>query len=251
MPGTDIDLVKLIQFNWEHLTAEEQQKVLDRSRDLIMLSLDLALEDAVAPQETPKAQPAPLPAQAVIVASGGTSAPAPADLRAPAEVVPFGDASNYRDYTYDDFARLCEDHGVPPTSGIGHWFGKSLGIEFDKSTPEIRRKVFAEMSAFYATQERGNGGPQRAVPASMPPMAVVQAPYVHVDLQACPSCGQPAKFVQGGISKKTGKPYSGFYACNKRPICKTYYQGNEKDITWTVDRDWTAAYNKTHGVGVS
>jgi ssDNA-binding Zn-finger/Zn-ribbon topoisomerase 1 len=81
-------------------------------------------------------------------------------------------------------------------------------------------------------------------------MAVVQAPFVRVQLDTCPSCGKPAKFKAAGVSRKTGNSYSAFYACAGQPECKTFYKGAEKTITWTVDRDWTAAYNRAHGVGV-
>lgn len=43
-----------------------------------------------------------------------------------------------------------------------------------------------------------------------PPVAAGPPPG---EVPLCPGHNQPAKFVQGGISKTTGKPYSGFYAC--------------------------------------
>lgn len=248
MPGTDIDIAHLIDTFWVRFSPEEQQQIEQRAHDLILLSLSRALEGAVTPPEPrplPNSHPGPIPpftpGQEGYVAPG--AAPAPDALRVSAADVPFGDASNYRDYSYDDFARLAEDHGVPPVSAIGHWFGKSLGIEFDKSTPEIRRKVYAEMKAVYeSVKDSVPIGPA----GGRPPMAVVQPAYVQPALDSCPQCGHPAKYVQGGISKKTGKPYTGFYACDNKPQCTTFYQGQNKGLTWTVDRDWTAAYNRAH-----
>lgn len=241
----NIDIARLISDHWVSFSTEEQKTIEQRIRDLVLLSLTRELEAAVLPQEAPVAPVG-------IIPTLPAAAPSPDALSAVQRVsaadVPFGNAENYQDYSYDDFARLAEDHGVPPTAAIGHWFGKSLGIEFDKSTPEIRRKVYAEMVAFYETQPiaRLNAKIEQMMPVGRPPMAVVQAPYVQPRLGDCPSCGKTAKFVAGGVSKKTGKPYNGFYACTGG--CKTWYQGNEKDLTWTVDRDWISAYNKAHGV---
>jgi hypothetical protein len=236
-----IDLAHLIDSNWVRFSPDEQQVIQQRIHDLVMLTLSNALDDAVTPSVVVTAGPiTPSAAQAVAWAP---ERPVAAD-------VPFGDESNYADRTYDDFAKLCEDNGVPPTSGIGHWFGKSEGVEFDHSTPALRRKVFAEMQAFYATVKDSHVPQAQIVAQGPPPQAVPQQPYVDVDLQNCPSCGQPAKFVQGGVSRKTGKPYSGFYACNKRPPCSTFYNGQAKDLTWTVDADWQKSYQRTHSAGV-
>lgn len=243
MPGTDIDIAHLIDTFWVRFSPEEQQQIEQRAHDLILLSLSRALEGAVSPSEAAGHWRGPDFAGPPAAVPGPSSAPAPGELRVSAADVPFGDASNYRDYSYDDFARLAEDHGVPPVSAIGHWFGKSLGIEFDKSTPEIRRKVYAEMKAVYeSVKDSVPIGPA----GGRPPMAVVQPAYVQPALDSCPQCGHPAKYVQGGISKKTGKPYTGFYACDNKPQCTTFYQGQNKGLTWTVDRDWTAAYNRAH-----
>ena len=44
----------------------------------------------------------------------------------------------------------------------------------------------------------------------------------------CAVCGQPMKYIKAGVSKATGKPYNGFYACedrsHKQP--KQAYTGN-------------------------
>lgn len=42
-------------------------------------------------------------------------------------------------------------------------------------------------------------------------------PAATPDAGSAPLCahGQPAKLIQGGISKSTGKPYRAFYACNQ------------------------------------
>jgi len=31
----------------------------------------------------------------------------------------------------------------------------------------------------------------------------------------CPQCGNPMKFIKGGISKKTGNPYNSFWSCGQ------------------------------------
>jgi hypothetical protein len=241
MSGTTISINQLIIDHWKVFSPDEQKQIEQRVHDLVLLSLTQALEGAVTPQVTPIVFEKPL-------AGVITAAPLPGALvgaqRISAADVPFGDASNYQDYTYDDFATLAEAHGVPPVAAIGHWFGKSLGIKFDESTPEIRRKVYDEMKAVYETAQ----GPDPIAPSGVgrPPMAVQAAPYVQPNLQVCPQCGQEAKFVNGGISKRTGKPYTGFWSCNKQPQCTTLYNGTSKGQTWTVDRDWTAAYNRAH-----
>jgi hypothetical protein len=239
VPGTTINLVKLIEQHWVSFDEEQKADIRSRAHDLILLELNRALDAAVSPQE-PRIVPVGT------FSDYRKAAPSPGALvgaqRISPDDVPFGDESNYKDYTYDDFARLAEDHGVPPVAAIGHWFGKSLGIKFDESTPEIRRKVYSEMKAVYETAQ----GPVAPSGSGSPPMAVQAQPYVQANLQVCPQCGQEAKFVNGGISKKTGKPYTGFWSCNRQPHCTTVYNGAEKGLTWTVDRDWQAAYNRAH-----
>lgn len=235
MSGTYIDIAHLIDSNWVRFTPDEQQVIQQRIHDLVMLTLSNALDDAVSPSEPRKAS--------VPVLTGTIAASDFTEGRVSAADVPFGGPGQEPDYTYDDFAKLCEDHGVPPTAGIGHWFGKSEGVEFDKSDAPLRRKVYAEMTAFYANQ--------RVVVAPVqtyqPPVAVVQQPYVAVELNICPSCGQGSKFVPPGVSKKSGKPYSGFYSCAKRPPCMRLYNGQMKDVTWTTDSDWTKVHNAARG----
>ena len=34
--------------------------------------------------------------------------------------------------------------------------------------------------------------------------------------QICAICGQPMKYINAGVSRTTGKPYNGFWACNDR-----------------------------------
>jgi hypothetical protein len=233
--STDINIAQLIIDHWKVFSPDEQKEIEQRVHDLVLLSLAQALEAAVTPQETVVSIPG-VPTPIVL------SAPAPGALSA-AEV-PFGDAGNYQDYTYDDFARLAEDNGVPPTSALGHWFRKSLGIEFDKSTPEIRRKVYADMVAFYASQ---HDGPVRAVPNGMPPMAVVQAPYEKPDLNICPSCRSVAKYVPAGVARGSGKPYNAFYSCQKD--CKSSWNAS-KSLSWTTEDDWRKSFQKAHQVGV-
>jgi hypothetical protein len=244
MPGTvHIDLARLISDHWLRFSPQEQQDIEQRIHDLVLLSLNNALDAAVTPQAV---VPTTDPAQIPIV----RAAPRPEALTA--AQVPFGDASNYKDYTYDDFATLCEQNGVPPTAGIGHWFNKSNGVEFDHSTPEQRRKIYSEMLSFYSTLKTNGAPVGRVVAQGGAPVAVVERPYVQVSLNTCPSCGQGSKFVQGGISKKTGKPYTGFYACNNRNECKTEYNGAQKTVTWTTDSDWTRIYTVRHpGGGVA
>lgn len=236
MSGVNVDLARLIEFVWVRFSPDEQKEIETRVHDLALLTLSRALDDAVTPSTAsvtvgPVQVPGPMPAQI------------PGDVRIVAADVPFGGPGQDPDYTYDDFAKLCEDNGVPPTAGIGHWFGKSEGVEFDKSDAPLRRKVYAEMTAFYANQ--------RVVVAPVqtyqPPVAVVQQPYVAVELNICPSCGQGSKFVPPGVSKKSGKPYSGFYSCAKRPPCMRLYNGQMKDVTWTTDSDWTKVHNAARG----
>ena len=38
----------------------------------------------------------------------------------------------------------------------------------------------------------------------------------------CPICGNPLKRIEGGISKRTGKPYSAFWACSNRDCDYTW-----------------------------
>ena len=54
-------------------------------------------------------------------------------------------------------------------------------------------------------------GPYYAVPqqTTQPPVTNQHAP-----LWVCPVHGQPAKYVAGGVSRRTGRPYNAFYACS-------------------------------------
>lgn len=73
--------------------------------------------------------------------------------------------------------------------------------------------------------------PQPAAPAWTPPVEV--NPWAPAPVQAepagnAPLCdhGQPMKLVPAGVSKKTGKPYPGFYACanpDRNSQCKKTY----------------------------
>lgn len=235
----DIDIARLIIDHWIIFSPEEQTQIKQRIHDLVLLSLSQALDDAVTPSTAsvtvgPVQVPGPMPAQL------------PGDVRIVAAEVPFGAIGQEPDYTYDDFAKLAEANGVPPTSAVDHWFGKSLGIEFDHSTPELRRKVYGEMKAFYDSVRDPGPAPVFSGPAraQMPPMAIVQPAYVQPNLQVCPQCARPAKYKAAGISQRTQKPYTAFYACQNG--CKSQYNGIQKDQTWTTERDWTAAYNRTH-----
>ena len=38
----------------------------------------------------------------------------------------------------------------------------------------------------------------------------------------CPKCNIPMEYISPGISKKTGKPYSGFWACPNRECKETF-----------------------------
>jgi hypothetical protein len=42
----------------------------------------------------------------------------------------------------------------------------------------------------------------------------------------CPKCGATMKFVAAGVSQKTGKPYTAFYAC---PSCKQTISAGQSD----------------------
>ena len=62
--------------------------------------------------------------------------------------------------------------------------------------------------------------PVAAAPAAAPVQpAPVYAPAHVAAPSGGPVCahGEPAKFVPPGVSKKTGKPYPGFYACARTP----------------------------------
>ncbi len=54
---------------------------------------------------------------------------------------------------------------------------------------------------------------QHATPVQAPALAVVAPPAAPVASGPLCEHGQPAKKIPAGISKATGKPYSGFYAC--------------------------------------
>lgn len=233
----DIDIARLIIDHWIIFTPEEQTQIKQRIHDLVLLSLSQALDDAVTPST--RVQTFGMGAEPVQTAT-------PLVAHGVAAEVPFGGPGQEPDYTYDDFAKLAEANGVPPTAAVGHWFGKSHGVEFDHSTPQQRREIYAEMVAFYSNQRDAGPNPVFSGPAraQMPPMAIVQPAYVQPNLQVCPQCARPAKYKAAGISQRTQKPYTAFYACQNG--CKSQYNGIQKDQTWTTERDWTAAYNRTH-----
>ena len=52
--------------------------------------------------------------------------------------------------------------------------------------------------------------------AKTPTASQPTAPQVHVKAVDCPSCGEPLKYVPGGISKATGKAYDAFAACSAK-----------------------------------
>ncbi len=52
----------------------------------------------------------------------------------------------------------------------------------------------------------------------------------------CEQCGANVKFIPAGISRKTGKPYSEFYSCEKR--CGwTWREGKENKPVAETNRD--------------
>ena len=58
-----------------------------------------------------------------------------------------------------------------------------------------------------------------------------------METKICDMCQSPMRFIKSGVSKRTGKAYSAFYAC-ENPDCKhTLSIGEEgkapKEPTWT------------------
>lgn len=82
----------------------------------------------------------------------------------------------------------------------------------------VKAAAAAATAGIVSTQQ----GPQQPFPQQpQAPAFPTQPPQQQYPQQTAPSsghvcgCGKPMKFVPGGVSKKTGNPYPGFYSCSE------------------------------------
>jgi hypothetical protein len=198
---------------WSQWKAEDRQKLGALIYEMALHAAVRASETRVAPQTLDGAQ---MTAEAVF----GAPAPAPDDLEVAAP-------------SHADFAALFQSQGIPAFDGLTYWFTKALGKPLDKATPEERLMQYEAATAYYAREEVKAGPPAGHALAGFPPMRPNQAPAPSLD--DCPRCQRRGKVIPAGVSKKTGKPYGQFWACNNG--CKN----GDRDLTWRDEASWRSA----------
>jgi hypothetical protein len=128
-----------------------------------------------------------------------------------------------------DMASASMKISIEDESEIAEAYAKGWAIcyeEVDKQQEELKTKAELKEVADSVNQDI----PAGYTPTTNPSISMSTSPSAHADpdpimtatTPTCPVHGNTVVYRPSGISKKTGKPYAGFYACTARNTDGSY-----------------------------